>query len=315
MPRDSTSLGIAPARAGLKARLWPFTGLRLLGVIWGATFSLAKIATEGGAHPLGLSLWQGLLGGTFLMVICLLRRRPPRLLPGYGRFYLTCALLGTVIPGTLFFYAAPHVPAGVLSITIATVPMMTYALTALLKVEPLSPARLLGLLLGLAAIALLVGPEASLPDRAMVPWVLAAVLAAASYAGENMYIALRRPAGSEALAIVAGMLIMAALLLLPLVLATGTFVPLTFPWGRVEWAVIAMMTSNTLAYALFLHLISTTGPVFASQTAYTVTIAGVLWGMAIFGEQHSLWIWASLLVMMAGLALVNPKKADSAGAR
>lgn len=312
MPRDSTSLPIVTARIRLKARLWPFALVLLLGAIWGATFSLAKIATEGGAHPLGLSLWQGIMGGLLLLSICLLRRRPPRLAPGYGRFYLVCALFGTAVPGTIYFYAAPHVPAGVLAITIATVPMMTYALTALLKVEGLSFARIVGLLLGLVAVALLVGPDASLPDRAMVPWVLAAVLAAGSYAGENMFIALKRPAGSDALAMVAGMLIMAALLLLPVVLVTGTFVPLAFPWGKIEWAIFAMMTCSAFAYVLFLYLVSETGPVFASQTAYSVTIAGVLWGMVIFDEQHSLWVWASLAVMLAGLALVNPKKAAPA---
>ena len=51
------------------------------------------------------------------------------------------------------------------------------------------------------------------------------------------------------------------------------------------------------------------GPVFASQTAYVVTLSGVLWGMAIFSEAHSLWIWLSLLLMMVGLTLVRPRKA------
>jgi len=110
------------------------------------------------------------------------------------------------------------------------------------------------------------------------------------------------------LALVCGMLFMAALVLGPVVWATGTFVPLGLPWGPVEWSVIAMVAANAVAYSLFIHVVSTAGPVFASQTAYTVTIAGVLWGMAIFGEQHSLWIWASLALMLGGLALVSPRR-------
>ncbi len=297
-----------PGRLAAQHLLWPHFVVLLVGIVWGATFSLAKIATEGGAHPLGLSLWQGLLGGLLLMALAVVRRRPPRLSRRHLGFYLVCALLGTVLPGTLLFYAAPHLPAGVLSITVATVPMLTYAIIGGLSLERLSGRRLTGLFLGLGAILLLVGPESSLPSRDMVPWVLIAVLSAASYAAENVFIAERRPPGCDSLAIVAAMLVTASIVLLPLVLATGTFVSLAGPWGRVEWSILAMVAANAFSYALFFHLVGIAGAVFASQSAYTVTLSGVLWGMAIFGELHSAWVWAALLLMMGGLALVTPRK-------
>ena len=50
------------------------------------------------------------------------------------------------------------------------------------------------------------------------------------------------------------------------------------------------------------------GPVFASQTAYIVTLAGVLWGMVIYRETHSVWVWASLVVMFIALSLVRPRE-------
>jgi drug/metabolite transporter (DMT)-like permease len=48
--------------------------------------------------------------------------------------------------------------------------------------------------------------------------------------------------------------------------------------------------------------------VFAGQVAYAVTLAGVFWGMALFGERHSSRIWLSLGLMLAGLALVTPRR-------
>jgi len=36
----------------------------------------------------------------------------------------------------------------------------------------------------------------------------------------------------------------------------------------------------------------------------------VFWGMAIFGEAHSYWVWLSLAVMLVGLAMVTPRKAE-----
>jgi drug/metabolite transporter (DMT)-like permease len=295
---------------GRPSRAWPLFLLISTGAAWGATFSLARIATTAGAHPIGLTLWQGLFGGLLLLALALARRRPPPLTRSHLGFYLICGLLGTVIPSILYFYAAARVPAGVLSITIAMVPILTFAAALLFRIDRLARGRSFGILCGLVAVLFIVLPDSSLPDRAMVPWVLLAVLATVCYAGEGIYVALRRPAGSDPAATVGAMLLTASVVLVPVILATDTFVPLGFPWGALEWSVIGMMAVNALAYAVFYHLIQTAGPVFATQMAYVVTIAGVAWGIAIFGEQHSIWVWGALVLMLAGLALVTPRTED-----
>ncbi len=61
---------------------------------------------------------------------------------------------------------------------------------------------------------------------------------------------------------------------------------------------------------MFFYTIKTSGPVFASQCAYVVTIAGVIWGIIVFAEEHSLWVWSSVIVMLLGLMLVNPDNSD-----
>ncbi len=96
--------------------------------------------------------------------------------------------------------------------------------------------------------------------------------------------------------------------MIPLVMATGSFVPLAWPWGTVEWAIVGMGAINAVAYSLFIYLIAYAGPVFATQVAYLVMIFGVAWGIFIFDERHSVWIWLSLAVMLVGLALVMPRK-------
>ena len=81
----------------------------------------------------------------------------------------------------------------------------------------------------------------------------------------------------------------------------------------VEWAIVGMATISVTAYSMFIYLIAHAGPVFASQTAYVVTFSGVFWGMVIFDEQHSVWIWASLVVMLVALMLVTPRNNEKAG--
>ena len=108
--------------------------------------------------------------------------------------------------------------------------------------------------------------------------------------------------------VLCGMLLMSTLVMAPVTAATGSFVPLSWPWGLVEAMMLAMAVINVISYGLFVYLVTRAGPVFASQMAYVVTLSGVLWGMALFAEQHSLWIWAALLLMMASLTLVKPRE-------
>lgn len=282
------------------------------GTAWGVTFSLAKIAMNAGAHPLGLTLWTSLTGGAMVLLYAAVTRLKIPTDRHHIIFYLVCGLLGTAIPSTVFNYAVSEVPAGIVAIVVALAPMMSFAIAAGLGIDRIVAVRLLGVALGLLAVIMIIGPEASLPEPGMAPWVLLATAATSCYAIENNYIALRKPRETNAIVILCGMLIMAGFAVAPVVAATGTFVPLTSPLGTIELCIVALAAINVVSYGMFIHLISLTGPVFASQMAYPVTLAGVLWGIVLFGEQHSTWIWGALAVMLLGLALVKPLSAEDA---
>jgi drug/metabolite transporter (DMT)-like permease len=289
---------------------WAWTLLLFGGGIWGITFSLAKLATAGGAHPFGITLWQGVLGGLLLLAFNIARRQALPLRRRFLIFYLVCGLLGTAIPSTLFFYAAEHIPAGVLSICIAAMPILTFAAALTFRLDVFAFARCIGIGMGLLSVLLLVGPESSLPDPSGAPWVAVALLAAGCYAAENIYIAMRLPPGGDAGTILCGMLLMAGFVMVPIVLATNTFTPLILPLGIVELSVVGMALVNVVSYGLFVYLVSSAGPVFASQMAYVVTLSGVVWGIALFNEQHTIWVWSALVTMLVGLVLVKPRKKD-----
>ncbi len=291
------------------ARLRAWVLLVFAGVVWGLTFSLAKIATESGAHPLGLTFWQAAIGAGLLIVYNLVKSQRLPLDRPHLWFYLACGLMGTVIPSTLYFYAAPNLPAGVLSITITTTPLFTFAAALFFGLEKLAVLRILGVGLGIVAVIMLVAPDTSLPDPGAAPWVLVAVAAALCYVAENMIIALRLPSTTTAGMALTGMLTVAALVLAPVLVVTDTFVPITLSADAVNLSIIGMAIINVVAYGLFVYLVAVAGPVFASQMGYWVTVSGIAWGMVIFNEQHSLWIWGSVMVMFLGLALVQPRGA------
>ena len=45
------------------------------GVVWGGTFTLAKLVTEAGVHPFGLALLTSVIGAVFLLPYAVIRRR------------------------------------------------------------------------------------------------------------------------------------------------------------------------------------------------------------------------------------------------
>lgn len=303
----ATSGQTRPQQTASKAMVWGV--LIIFGALWGLTFTLMKIASEGGAHPLGLSFWNAALGAAGLLAINLLRRRPVPLQPRYLKFYAITSILGTSVPGTAYFYAAAHLPAGVLSISIAAVPMLTFLAAVALGLDRWSLLRVSGVLLGIVAVGLIVLPKTALPDSGSAPWMLAALFAAGCYTAENIYLTLRRPAEIDPFTLLIGMFAFAAVMLAPVVYFADAFMPLQFPPGRIELAIFLMTAINAASYGAFIYLVGVAGPVFASLMGYLVTLSGVAWGILIFAEVHSVWIWAALAIMIAGLTLVQPRKA------
>lgn len=292
-------------------KLFPWLVLLVIGIGWGLAFSLAKMGILAGGMPLGMVFWQMVLSIFLTLVIARLQGRPVPMDRQHIRNYLIVSVLASSIPSSCLMFAAGRVPAGVVSITIAIVPMLTYALAVGLARESQSLVRLAGLFCGIGAILLLVLPEASLPDRSAVPWILVAAIAPTCHALNN--INLSRPVMTDIhpLHIIFGANLFGAMTLLPLALATGHFFVPSLPFGTLEWTIVGNGVINVLAFLGFISVIQLAGPVFASQTGYLVTIAGVVWGMALFGESHSGWVWTSLTVMIIGLSLVSPRRAAS----
>ncbi len=302
--------GKAPMSRNTRGRLLAWALLLFIGTMWGATFSLAKIAADGGGHPIGIAYWQSLIGTIALVIVGLATGQLKPFKRRHVPFYFACGMLGTVVPGILYYYAASRLSPGIMSITIATVPLLTVTAAVVLGTEKLKLVRLFGVALGVVSIVFLVGPKSSLPNPAAMPWIFVVLVCAACYAAENLFIALRRPSVLNPFMISCGLHVAAFLTLTLLVISTNTFEPFAWPWTEVEWAIIFMSLLSVTAYSLFVVLITRAGPVFASQTAYIVTFSGVVWSIIIFSEQHSLWIWASFAVMMVALFLVNPRSDD-----
>ncbi len=278
--------------------------LLFCGGFWGLSFTLSRMVMAGGGHPLAVTFWHSAAMAALIWAILAVLGRAPRIDRPFLRFVPVLGVLGGAAPSFLLFLAAQNVGAGILSVCMATVPLMQIGLSALLKIEPFRARRLFGLALGLSAVWIIADPE-----RGAAPalWVAVATLGAFSYACEDSFIALRRPPGLSSPQILAGMTLFAALYTAPALLFVDPApLSLSAP-GLPELAFALTVPGSLLAYGLFVHLIGRAGPVFASQVAYVVTIAGVLAGGAILGEEWPPAFWLGLGLIVVGLALGLPR--------
>ena len=296
------------AAAPLPQRLRLLALVMLVGLLWGLSPALAKFAVDTGAHPLGLMLWLLGGGGVLLLAATLARgRRVPCDRP-HLRLYTIAGIAGT-IPGLVIFTATRHITIGVISILVAAVPLMTYLGGLLLRIEHLSLVRFSGIVLGLAAVLLLVLPGGDLGAANSAAWIIIGLLIPAGYTIENLYIALRRPPLTDTITLACGLMMASAVLLAPLVWLADAFVPLSLNPGTVEYAILGMVLIGVFCYVVFIDLVRAAGPVFAGLVGYSAMLFGVCWGIQLFDEQHTAWVWAAVVLMLTGMALIREHRA------
>lgn len=292
------------------SRLLCWTILIASGVIYGSSFSFMKIAAGGGMSPLAMVFWFACLATAALFVTLTATGKGLRADRKLLGFCLPWGILSVICPNLFFFLAAREIPASVIALGIAFVPILTLAGAIGLGRERLTLKRSLGISLGAAAILLILLPRASLPQIDNVFFVLVAFAGAACYAAEHLYIEIRAPQGVGIGQMLFLMFLTVTILLLPILMVLGIDIVPHWPLGKPEWAVAAIAAVTLLDYFFITLLILRAGPVFTSQAAYLVTLAGVMWGILIFDDRLSPWLWAAIALLMVGLTLVRPRAAS-----
>ena len=112
-----------------------FLILIILGLGWGLSFTLGKIAITAGGTPIGLTFWQSLFSGLILLAYVFFRHGKiiiPKImfLP-----IVIITFLSVVIPNIIFYACVEHLDAGVLSISVSVIPLFTYLIAMGLRMD------------------------------------------------------------------------------------------------------------------------------------------------------------------------------------
>ncbi|MEO0774211.1 MAG: EamA family transporter, partial [Pseudomonadota bacterium] len=165
-----------------------------------------------------------------------------------------------------------------------------------------------GILCGFACVALILWPEARLPNAGLALWIAVALVPSLLYAMEGNIIAKWGDGwGLDPIQMLTGASILGAPMTLMLASVTGQYIDPIRPWGAPEWALVISAALHAVVYASYFWTVTRAGIVFASQVSYLITGFGVVIAMVVLGERYALHIWAGLGLMLVGLALVQPR--------
>ena len=288
-------------------KTFSFLLLLLLGFIWGTGYSIARFAMTHGVPPLGYGFWQSL--GPAILLSLMVLRTPTRAALAINisasRYYFFCALTGIVIPNTTMYFAAPHLPAGLLAVIVNTVPIMAYPIALMARVESFHWLRLMGVCCAVAGLMCLVLPNTSLPSPHMIPWVLTVLLTPLSFACCAIYISRHQPQQSNPITLSTGTLLFSSILLLPIVLYSKSFYSLHLPLTLPDSVILLEIVLSSLGYILFFQLIKVAGPVYYSLVDTIVSLTGLLWGYFLFHERLNQWTGTAVLLILFSLVLIT----------
>ncbi|CAN0546492.1 unnamed protein product [Laminaria digitata] len=178
-----------------------------------------------------------------------------------------------------------------------------------MRLENFAALRMAGLSLGFVGVILFVAPDESLPDPSMIPWLIFGLLAPLTYSLANILIDRLRPETGNSLSLTTGMVWFGAAVMLPVSLLTGAFHVPSMPPGPADIAVFGHAVISGFAFFALFEMIRLSGPTYASQLNYVVTLTGVLAGILVFGEAPTWWVWAGTACVLSGVALVNKRQA------
>ena len=252
--------------------------LAALSLVWGGSFFFAEVALHA-LPPLTIVLARLTVGAAGLWLLVALTRAALPARPGDWRDLAVMGLLNNALPFSLIVWGQQWIDGGLASVLNATTPVFgVVAAHFLTKDEKLTANRLAGVAVGVAGVAVLVGPAA--PD------------------GSGGYLA-----GCAAVLAAA---VSSTLIVLPLALALEQPWRLPVPPPEVWRALAGIgLLSTSLAYLLFFAIVRRAGGSNVMLVTLMIPPSAVLLGALFLGEETGSGQLLGMALIAAALLAID----------
>ncbi|HUQ31980.1 MAG TPA: EamA family transporter [Pyrinomonadaceae bacterium] len=276
----------------------------ILAVIWGSTWLFIKLGLED-LPPFTFAGIRFVIAAIILLIIILIRRRP---LPRRGQDWVLIAgtgILAFTINYGLLFWGEQRTSSGLAAILQTIIPVFGLVLAHLhLPEERITWPKLIGVILGIAGVALIFSNQMAAGGRSAFQGSVAIVTGAFGAAYSNVLIKSRGGRLDYAV-LAAGQMICG---LIPLLIIGITFEgnPLKLHWTPL--AVISLfylaIVGSAVAFLLYYWLVRHMEVTKTMLIALFTPLLAVSLGMLVRGEQLTWRIIAGGACIMAGIGVI-----------
>lgn len=275
-----------------------------LGVVWGATFPVARLGLDAGADPFVLVSVDLALATAVMVVLSFVRRSARPSAHELG----SSALVGILLIGGInlpLFWGEQYATGGAAAIVYATAPLVSVVTARLVgRRWRLGAAKSGALALGLLGVVVLTLTSAG-TQVLTSDWAVGAFALGALCQGTGAVLFERlKPHGESswglAFEFLGGMT--AALVTLPF-LVRHVALPFTAP--VVFSALFLALGTLVLGYSIFFELVRRAGPVRANTVTYLNPLVALAVGVLAFGESFQVFELAGLAIVLVALWLLE----------
>jgi drug/metabolite transporter (DMT)-like permease len=277
-----------------------------MGVIWGIPYLFIKVAVEE-VSPSTMVLARTSIAALLLMPIALARGHVGAVLPRWKPLALF-AVVEICVPWLMLGFAEQQISSSLTGLLIAAVPLVGALLARYGPAgDALDGRRVVGLLVGLAGVAALVGFEVRVDD---IRAVLAIGVVAIAYAVGPLILS-RHLADLPGTGVMALSLLLSAVIYLPAGIAQA---PDHWPSGKVVASIVALaVVCTAVAFLVFFALIAEVGPARATVITYVNPAVALTLGVVILDESFTIATAAGFALILLGSVLATSR--DRTGPR
>jgi len=278
--------------------------LLLLSVLWGGSFLFVGIAIKE-LPPLTIVLVRVGLAATLLAPVLWMKGLA---LPATMAAWLPFVIMGAlnnVIPFTLIAFGQQTVASGLASILNATTPLFTLIIAHIFTAdEKLRSSRFAGVLIGIAGVGVLMGPEAIAGRTSSLLGMSLCLAGCISYGFAALWG--RRLRSTPPLVSATAQLLSSTAILGLLVLVLERPASIALPSPHVTLALIGLAAlSTSIAYVIFFRLLVSVGPTNTMLVTLLIPVWGIFLGAVVLAEALMLRHLIGAIVIGSGLLLID----------
>jgi drug/metabolite transporter (DMT)-like permease len=289
---------------GMTGRDWVL--LVLLSILWGGSFFFAKVIVQE-MPPFTLVFVRfACAAGALWVYLAVSGTRLPRSVSIWVAFAVMGAL-NNLIPVALIAWAQITIASGLASVLIATTPVFSILVAHCITAdERISANKLVGIALGIAGVAALVGLNTLEGSPGSILAMLGCLAAALSYGCANVFGRRFKRLGITPTAGAFGQLAATAVMVLPFALVFDHPWLLPPPTAAVLASMLGLVVLSTaLAYAIFFRLLASAGTINVSLVTLLIPVSAILLGTFFLGENLSAFQFAGMALIGLGLVAID----------